>query len=107
MQGGLLERKVEPKLIKQFSSSENPRRVVKLFDNYLQSIPYAGPIYRKLLQSKYSRPVVVSMQVIGTNTLDKYMKSMLEEAGIDSAGKNIPTHSGRVTLCTKVYEIKS
>lgn len=51
VQGGLLQRKVEPKLIKQFSSPENPRCVVKLFDKYLQSIPSAGLFYRKPLQS--------------------------------------------------------
>lgn len=44
------------------------------------------------------------MQVIGTNALTKYMKSMFQEAGIDCSGRNIQNHSGKVTLCTKLYE---
>ncbi|XP_053406126.1 uncharacterized protein LOC128559095 [Mercenaria mercenaria] len=49
VQGGLNQRKVKPKKIKQFESPENPRCVVKLFEKYLQSIPPTGPFYRKRL----------------------------------------------------------
>lgn len=103
VQGGLLQRKVEPKLIKQHAMVGNPRCVVNLFETYLDNIPQAGPFYRKPLPSKPTRAIVFSSQCLGVNTISKYMKDMFAEAGIDTAGRNIRNHSGKVTLCTSLY----
>lgn len=61
-------------------------------------------IYRKPLPNKNNGATSFSKQCIGINTLGRYMKAMLSEAGIDTAGRNIRNHSGKVTLCTRLYE---
>lgn len=86
VQGGLHQRKVEPKLVKQHSMAENPRCVVSLFLTYLDNIPKSGPFYRKPLPPKLTRSIVFSSQCVVVNTLSKYMKDMFTEAGIDTEG---------------------
>lgn len=81
----------------------NPRCVVELFEIYLDNIPKTGPFYRKPLPSKPNRAIVFSSQCVGINTISKYMKDMFIAAGIDTTGRNIRNHSGKVTLCTNLY----
>lgn len=101
MQGGLNHRRIEPKLIKQFESSDSSRCVVKLFEFYLRCIPPVGPFYRKPLPGNTVNKF--SSQVVGMHILSKYMKTMFEEAKIDLSDRNIRNHSGKVTLCTNMY----
>ena len=44
-----------------------------------------------------------STQLIGINKLSTYIKSMFSYAGISTEGRNITNHSGKVTLCTSLY----
>jgi len=62
-------------------------------------IPGNGSFYRKPLSSSFG----FSSQNIGLNTLLGYTKVMFEQCGIDTAGRRIVNHSGRVTCCTRLY----
>lgn len=103
VQGGLKQRKVEPKVIRQHEDLTNDRCVVTLFETYLRHIP-KGDFYLRPLPSKFNEPIVFSSQKIGVNCLGKLMKTMFQEAGIDTSNRNIRNHSGKVTLCTRLYD---
>ncbi|XP_062572924.1 zinc finger MYM-type protein 2-like [Saccostrea cucullata] len=100
VKGGLKDRKLTPKTITQFSNPQNPRCVVDLFTLYLSSIPNKGPFYRRPLPPGKENIVKFSSQVVGINTLGKYMQSMFDDAGID---KKVVNHSGRVYCCSTLY----
>ena len=74
-----------------------------MFKTYLTFIPQNGPFYKRpLLKHKKDAPRF-SSQNIGHNTLKVYLKRMYEVAGIDMTDKNISNHSGKVTLCTELF----
>ena len=96
--GGLDHRRFVPRSIKQFDTGvENC--VFKIFKLYLSMIPAEGPFYRKPLSSVFA----FGSQNVGLNTLSVYTKTMFEECGIDTGGRRIVNHSGRVTCCTRLY----
>ena len=99
-QGGLNQRKQEPKVVTQYPNPSNPRCVVDLFVQYLKLIPPKGPFYRRPLPSPKDGVPRFSLQVVGINTLSKYLQSMFDDAGIDRKVKN---HSGRVYSCSTLY----
>lgn len=103
VQGGLKQRRVEPKIIRQHEDPTNDRCVVRLFETYLRHIPQ-GDFYLRPLPSKPNQPILFSSQKIGVNNLGKYMKTMFLDAGIDLENRNIRNHSGKVTLCTRLYD---
>ena len=101
VQGGLDHRRVEPKFIKQYEEASNPRCVVRLYETYLALIPRIGPFYRRPIQS--TSGLKYSSQTVGINTLGTYMKRMFADANINTTGRNITNHSGKVTCCTALY----
>ena len=44
-----------------------------------------------------------SKQNIGVNKLDTYMRRMFVEAGIDITNRKITGHSGKRTMCSRLY----
>lgn len=100
-QGGLKQRKYVPKHGEVFAKPGNPRCVVNLFKAYLNLIPQPGSFYKRPLDSANS--INFSAQNIGENKLDTYMRSMFTQAGIDIKERHITGHSGKRTLCSKLY----
>jgi hypothetical protein len=103
VQGGIRQRRVEPKVVKQFAEAGNDRCIVNLFEIYLVHIP-SGDFYMRPLPGKPGRPILFALQNVGINYLSKYMKTMFIDAGINTENRIIRNHSGKVTLCTKLYE---
>jgi hypothetical protein len=70
VQGGLKHKKVETKNIKHFEQKENPRCVVKIYEQYLDLILRNGPFYTRPLEVTVTHPLTgktpkFSAQVIG------------------------------------------
>ncbi|KAI8496541.1 hypothetical protein Bbelb_258400 [Branchiostoma belcheri] len=103
VQGGLQQRQVDVKTIKQHASPANPRCVVNLFEQYFRHLPEkSGRFYRRpLAKSEFPK---FSIQPVGVNKLSTYMKSMCIAAGISLDGRRITNHSGKVTLATQMWE---
>jgi hypothetical protein len=107
VQGGLKHRNVENQIVKHYEQPQNYRCLVKLY-SFLSPIPRVGPFYRKPLiesfisksENKVSR---FSAGKIPINKLSTMFKKFYEDAGISLDGRNITNHSGRVTLCTTLY----
>ena len=96
-------RKVKPKVVVQHADPTNPRCVVNLFKTYLNLIPAEEAFYKRPLHSlRYTTPRF-SKQNVGHNTLQKYIKDMFSLAKISLLGRNITNHSGKVTLCTNLF----
>ena len=100
VKGGLKERNYAPRVVTQHSDPNNPRCVVDLFVRYLTCIPPKGPFYRRPLPPGKENAKMFSAQVVGVNTLGKYMQSMFDDAGLD---KKVVNHSGRVYCCSTLY----
>jgi len=98
--GGLNERKYSPKTVTQYSDPTNPRCVVGLFAKYFSCIPKSGPFYRRPLPPTKVGCSIFSSQVIGMNTLGKYLQNMFNDANID---RKVVNHSGRVYCCSTLY----
>lgn len=73
--------------------------MVKLFKKYLSFIA-PGDFYKRPLTGK---TINFSKQNIGVNTLNCYVKNMFINAKIDTSERFITGHSGKRTLCTKLY----
>ena len=91
-------RRVNPKKVTQHADPTNSRCAVNLFKKYLSLIPADGPFYKSPING-----LRFSKQNIGHNTLEKYMKQMFTKAAIPLEGRNITNHSGKVTLCTNLF----
>ena len=104
VQGGLQQRKVNVKEIKQYAQECNSRCVVKLFKEYMKCIPGSGRFYRKPLPSREQGDISFGNQPIGINTLSKYLKAMCIAAKINLEGRRFANHSGKVTCATRLYE---
>jgi len=74
---------------------------MQLFKKYLASIPEDGPFYRK--PKITLRTVQFTSQNVGVHTLSKYIQSMFASAMINTDNRRITGHSGKVTLCTRLY----
>ena len=71
-----------------------------LFVRYLTCIPPKGPFYRRLVPPGKENAKMFSSQVVGVNTLGKYMQSMFDDAGLN---KKVVNHSGRIYCCSTLY----
>lgn len=104
VQGGLSQRKIEVKRVKQYGQLGNPRCVVNLFREYMRCTPKAGRFYRKPLPNKEVGDIRFGTLPVGINTLSKYFSSMCSAANIDIQGRRFTNHSGKVTCATSLYE---
>ena len=100
--GGLKHLKVQPLKNEIFAQPDNPRCVVDLFSKYLALIPDNGPFYRQVSKSKKNDDFF-SASVIGKNTLSGFLPEIFKKAGIDVTVRKITGHSGRVTVCSKLF----
>jgi integrase len=66
-------------------------------------IPRTGPLYRKSLETVASYGPKFGANAIPVNQMSQIFKRFYGEAGIDTTGRNISKHSGRVTCCTHLY----
>ena len=66
-------------------------------------IPRTGPLYRKPLETGASHGPKFGAITIPVNQMSHIFKIFYADAGIDITGRNISTHSGRVTCCTRLY----
>ena len=101
-QGGLKHLKVRPINPEIIAQPENPRCIVKLFKAYLAHIPDNGPFYLHPSRSKKNDDWYSSMPV-GHNTLSGFLPEMFKAAKIDTTGRHITGHSGRATMCSKLF----
>jgi hypothetical protein len=104
VQGGLQQRKVDVKDIKQYAQNSNIRCVVKLLKEYMRRIPSSGRFYRKPLASRELGDVRFGSQPVGINTLSKYLNAMCTAANISLEGRRFTNHSGKVTCATRLYK---
>ena len=104
-QGGLKHRKTLPKDVPHWHDPNNPRDIFVLYNTYLSLLPSKGEFYRRPINNlrKKGLPPKFSTQNIGINKLATYMARMFEEAGIDTTGRFISNHSGKVTTCSRLY----
>jgi integrase len=103
VQGLLKHRRVEINPIIQYEDRSNPRCLVLLYEKYLSMIPRTGPLYRKSLETVASYGPKFGANAIPVNQMSQIFKRFYGEAGIDTTGRNISKHSGRVTCCTRLY----
>lgn len=98
-QGGLHQRKIEPKDLKIYAKTElGERCAVSIFEFYLSLIPSDGPFYRRPLTGT---PARYSTQVIGINKLSGIVKKFCDKAGFQGYFTN---HSGKVTCATELFK---
>ena len=106
VQGGLKQRKLEPRVITHLQQEDNPRCLVKLYERYLSLIPRKGPFYRKpLAETKSER---YQYPRFGATCLPAYkmanmFKELYKAADINTDGRKISNHSGRVACGTRLY----
>lgn len=100
VQGGLKHKKMETKNIKHYEQQDNKHCVVKIYEKYLNLIPNAGPFYRRPMEGNVPK---FSSQVIGKKKLGMMMKKLFLDAGIDTTGRKITNHSGKVGCCTSLF----
>ena len=97
-QGGLHQRKVEPKNL-QIYADENRGElcIVSCFELYLSLVPKDGPFYRRPIGES---PPRYSVQPVGINTLKNIVKNFCAQAGFQGQYSN---HSGKVTCATELF----
>lgn len=106
-QGGLRNRRVNLDPIIHYEQTDRSVSIVELYSKYLSLIPRVGPLYRKPLPSlDENGNAKFSCGTISQSILKQMMKRFFEQAGIDMSGRKITNHSGRVTLCTTLYNQK-
>ncbi|XP_074641138.1 uncharacterized protein KIAA1958 homolog [Tubulanus polymorphus] len=98
--GGLSQRHIEMKNIKQYDISDNLYSVYKILYFYLSKIPPFGRFYRRPLESLFEGDIRFSLQAVGVNKLASYIPNMMQEAGF--AG-HFTSHSGKVTTATQLF----
>ena len=98
---GNFESKATPRVVRQFANPNNPRCIVSIYEKYLSLIPAVGPFYRKPLVNPSK--IIFSSQVVGPSKLYEYIPKMVKLAGIDTTGRVITGHSGKVSCCTSLY----
>lgn len=108
IQGTLKHKNVENQIVQQYEQPSNSRCLETLFSFYLSLIPRVGPFYRKTLiesviSSGENKVPRFSAGKIPINKLSTMFKKFYEEAGNSLDGRIITNPSGRVTLCTTLY----
>ena len=98
--GGLRQRNVQLKELKQYDSNKEIT-VYKLFKNYIECIGDQGPFYRKPLLPRFLGDIQFSDLPMSAKTLGSYIQAMMTEAGFSG---NYTGHSGKVTLATRLYQ---
>ncbi|XP_053390993.1 uncharacterized protein LOC128553833 [Mercenaria mercenaria] len=101
-QGGLKQSKKARGLLEPIVHYDQENSVdysiYRLYETYLNLIPRTGLFYRKPLND-----LKFSAGHIAQKDMKMMMKSFFSEAGIAIGNRNISNHSGRVTLCTTLY----
>jgi hypothetical protein len=103
-QGGLKQSKAMSALMTPIVHYDRPGSecsVYNIFEKYLALIPKVGSFYRKPLDG-----FRFSANNIAQRDLKGMMKRFFSEAGISTDNRNISNHSGRVTLCSTLYNQK-
>ncbi|XP_053402220.1 uncharacterized protein LOC123548692 isoform X4 [Mercenaria mercenaria] len=100
-QGGLKQSKTVKALMTPIIHFDQPGSecsIYKIYETYLNLIPRSGPFYKKPLEG-----LRFSAGNISQRDLKGMMKRFFNEAGISMDIRNISNHSGRVTLCSTLY----
>ncbi len=98
-QGGLNQRKVEPKDLTIYAiPSLGDRCAVSCFELYLSLIPATGHFYYRPISDD---PPHFSTQVIGIHKLENIVKDFCKKAGLKGFFTN---HSGKVTCATELFK---
>ena len=101
-QGGLKQSKkaqgIMQPIVHYDQESGVPYSIYRLYERYLNLIPRNGTFYRKPLDG-----LKFSAGNITQRDLKTMMKSLFIGAGIPIDNRNISNHSGRVTLCTTLF----
>ena len=96
-------RKINLKTVEQHAEPGNHKCLVNLFKTYINLIPQDGPFYKRPVIKLRNTIPQFSNQNVGEKTLKVYFKRMFQLAKIDTTGRNISNHSGKVTLCTELF----
>ena len=103
MKGGLQVRKLDCKKVRHYSSRNDERCLVTMYDLYLKAVTPNGsgadmPFYWKPLSGTGLR---YDKQVIGCKTIGLIIKCMCEAAKLDG---NFTSHSGKRTCANLLYQ---
>lgn len=98
--GGLNQRKVSLKQIKQYDTGNN-LCVYRVFKKYLDLIGNGGYFYRKPLEPLYEGHINFSSDKLSSKTLSSYIGNLMKQAGFEG---RYTGHSGKVTLATTLYQ---
>ena len=84
VEGGLQQRKVDLKTVKQHARPSNRRCIVAVFREYMRCIPSSVEDFSEsLFRAERQVDVRYGVQTVGINSLSKYLKSMCTEAEIN------------------------
>ena len=100
-QGGLKQRKLNPKEKSYFKNSDmSPEKChIELFKLFKQLRPDALPFYLQCKKT-YKEDTWFTTRPMGINTLQKMLKTMCQKAGL---GINHTNHSLKASLATRLY----
>lgn len=104
--GGISDRRISPKQIKQYETISNPISIYKIVQRYINCLQqngiHNGPFYRRPLKSIHFNQPRYSVTPVGVNKLSKLLSEAAMSAGITA---NITAHSGKVTCATKLFNM--
>ena len=101
-QGGLRQRKVQPRIVQHYAIPGSKTCVVDIFKRYFALIPSTGPLYRRpLIKPNCCK---FSIQPIGPGKLNSFLRTMFCDAKINMEGRVITNHSLRVALVTNMQD---
>lgn len=101
--GGLKGRKMKPKVVIQYSNSDNPEKcIVRLFKKYTSLCPDEATALYLQPANKPTDAKWYTSKPLGHNTLSKTISRLCKSAGIEGFKTN---HSLRATAATRLYEL--
>jgi len=106
-QGGLVkkERRVPQQAYATGGNRCPVRLLEKLFSKRPEKMKAFGPLYLTPLRNfQADRDVWFSSTPVGVNTIDTYMKTMANAAGLHTTGKKLTNHSVRKTTVKKLQK---
>ena len=106
-QGGLVkkERRVPQQAYATGGIRCPVRLLKKLVSKRPENMKMSGPLYLTPLRSfQADREVWYATTPVGVNTINNYMKSMANAAGLDGTGKRLTNHSVRKTTVRKLQK---
>ena len=106
-QGGLVkkERRVPQQAYATGGSRCPVRLLQKLVSKRPEKMKTSGPLYLNPLRSfQADREIWYTTTPVGVNTINNYMKSMANAAGLDATGKKLTNHSVRKTTVRKLQK---